>query len=437
MGEDLSRLHAGSTRRPVDASGAFSATPDAFTPPAGNPRFPLFDSLRAIAALCILLLHTASFSGVEIESWYLGLLVHLDIGVTIFFLISGFLLYRPMVAARVLGAPATPWPAYAWRRFLRIAPAYWVALTILALLPGIYGVFTDNWWVYYGLLQNYPIYSLSADCSSDVLRCGITPVWSLGIEVGFYVALPFFAWGLGGVAARVRPSRWFTSELAVLAIVSLASLPLVTRFDTELERLLWYSPLGHGLWFALGMAIASASVRAQQTGVAPRGIDWLSKRPGLAWGAAIGAYAITSIWIFDPVPGNAVDGTQYAVQYVTFGLIAALLLLPAAFGDGRSGLPRRILASPVLAWLGLISYGIFLYHWPIAYALSREGVTEWWPHSPILVLTLVTLVLTVASATASYYLVERPILRLKRLGDSRAVRSGRGTGKQDLLKGTR
>lgn len=408
----------------MTAAARYSTTPDAFTPPAGNPRFPLFDSLRAIAALCILVLHTAGFSGVQIDAWYLGLLVHLDIGVTFFFLISGFLLYRPMVAARVLGTPAARWPTYAWRRFLRIAPAYWVALTVLAVVPGIYGVFTDNWWVYYGLLQNYPVYSLSGDCTTDVLRCGISPVWSLGIEVFFYATLPFFAWGLARLSARGRPSSWFAGELAALGFVSLATLPLVTRYDTELERLFWYSPLGHALWFALGMALASASVRAQQTGVVPRGLDYLSRRPGIAWGAAIGAYAITAIAIFEPVPGNAVPGSDYAFQYVTFGLIAALLLVPAVFGDGRSGLPRRILASPVLAWLGLISYGIFLYHWPISYALSRAGVTEWWPHSPILVLTSVTLVLTIGCAAASYYLVERPFLRLKRLGDPGESRSG-------------
>jgi len=408
-----------SAERPADHA---APPPDAFTPPPGHPRFPLFDALRAIAALCVLLLHTASFSGIEVDSWYLGLLANLDIGVTMFFLISGFLLYRPMVAARVLGAPASSWPAYAWRRFLRIAPAYWVALTALALFPGIYGVFTDNWWVYYGLLQNYPIYSLSADCSADVLRCGINPVWSLGIEVGFYATLPLFAWGMGRIAARARPSRWFTTELIVLGLVGLASLPIATRFGTELERLLWYLPLGHGLWFGLGMALAAASVMAQQTGALPRGIGWLAGRPGIAWGAAIGIYVLAGLAILDPFPGNS--GSRYGVEYVVFGLIAALLLLPAVFGDGRTGVPKRVLASPVLAWLGLVSYGIFLYHWPIAFALSRVGVTEWWPHAPFLVLTVVTLALTLACAAVSYYLVERPILRFKHLRRGETPRRG-------------
>src|SRR5919198_5319841 len=77
----------------------------AVAPPPGNPRFPLIDALRAIAALSIFVLHAdVTFSGGS-HAWYRSYFSRLDIGVTVFFLISGFLLYRPFVAARRHRAP--------------------------------------------------------------------------------------------------------------------------------------------------------------------------------------------------------------------------------------------------------------------------------------------------------------------------------------------
>ena len=128
-------------------------------------RFPLVDSLRAIAALCVLLTHTAVAAGISgnphsVLSPYAQ---RLDVGVAIFFLISGLLLYRPFVAGAV-SRPCRRRPSgpYAWRRFLRIAPAYWLALTVTALWVGTsayeLGVFSSSGFpTYYLLAQTYRI----------------------------------------------------------------------------------------------------------------------------------------------------------------------------------------------------------------------------------------------------------------------------------------
>ena len=89
-------------------------------------------------------------------------------------------------------------------------------------------------------------------------------------------------------------------------------------------------------------------------------------------------------------------------------LIALLLLLPAVFDDRAGGAPRRFLAHPVVAWLGLISYGIFLWHYVVALQLGAGGAElgfGW--------VLLGTLAITIPIAAVSYYLVERPLLRLK------------------------
>src|SRR3954447_17958902 len=129
--------------------------PPVVAPPPGHPRFPLLDSLRAIAVLCVVLTHTGALSGLNEESSLGDFTARLTIGVTIFFLISGFLLYRPFVNARMNGAPQTPLAVYAKRRFLRIFPAYWLALTALAIAPRLPQVFSGRWWVYYRVVHGH------------------------------------------------------------------------------------------------------------------------------------------------------------------------------------------------------------------------------------------------------------------------------------------
>ena len=81
------------------------SVPDAVAPPPRHPRFPLVDGMRAIAVLGVLVVHSA-VAGDAVSSSIGGrLLAHLNVGVTIFFLISGFLLYRPFIAHRLGGAP--------------------------------------------------------------------------------------------------------------------------------------------------------------------------------------------------------------------------------------------------------------------------------------------------------------------------------------------
>ena len=169
---------------------------DAVTPPPGNPRFPLLDPLRAIAALFVVVTHTAQLGGFNKEHVLGAWTVRLDSGVAIFFVLSAFLLYRPFVRARLDGRPPVKVWRYARRRALRILPAYWVAVLTLGLLDSAHtpGVFGDQWWVYWGLLQSW---------SKDTIISGVGVAWSLSVEAAFYVLLPLYA----GLMARLLRTR--------------------------------------------------------------------------------------------------------------------------------------------------------------------------------------------------------------------------------------
>jgi len=395
-------------------------------PPPGNPRFPLFDSMRGIAAIAILLVHVGILSG-GFAPWYKQLFAHLDIGVPIFFVISGFLLYRPFLAARQLDAPPVDNRDYARNRFFRIFPAYWVVLTLAAIVPGMYGAFTDNWWVYYSLLDNYPVYAREGACLTDRFTCGIPPAWTLSLEVGFYILLPFLAIGLSGLTRLFGRHRWVAVNLGALAAISLVSVYIQSHVpDTNLEQWLFYSPLGRAWWFALGMGLATISVWSQKTGRTPTGLNWLIKRPWFAWVLAVGLYVAMTYLILEPGPSLnflTTSRIEYLTQYLVFGLIGALALLPAVFDRTRVSLPRVVLRNPALVWLGLISYGIFLWHYPAMIWLYRQDVISIWPQMAYPVLAITTLGLTVVLAGITYYLVERPLMLWSRRRGRRTPKS--------------
>ncbi|MEK6326368.1 MAG: acyltransferase [Actinomycetota bacterium] len=374
--------------------------PDAVAPPPHHPRFPLLDGMRSIAVLSVVLVHTTVGAH---DTPILGpLLAHTNIGVAIFFLISGFLLYRPFIAHRGGGPAAPSVDQYAKRRVLRIYPAYWLVLTVLVIAPGLTGIGDGEWWALYGLVQTLPG---ASDCNPFLTQCGVSQTWSLVTEVTFYAALPLYVLATAFLARRRSVRNWMRLELLLLAILSIVSVLLhFVVLDGTARSWVAPSVVGYVFWFALGMGLAIASVGLERRERQPALIRLVASRPLIPWSLAFTVYVLLSAWL--PSTPVIFDKDRVIVIHVAFGLIAALLLLPAVFGDRSGGLPRRFLAHPVVAWLGLISYGIFLWHYAIALRLRGADL------DPSLVL-IATLAITIPCATASYYLVERPLLRLK------------------------
>jgi peptidoglycan/LPS O-acetylase OafA/YrhL len=372
-------------------AGVAEAAPN-LTPPPGNPRFPLFDSLRAIAALSVFLGHTVT--GTLLFAQHPHLFVvgaeAADQGVAIFFLISGFLLYRPFLVAR-RGGRKMRLTDFAWRRTLRIVPAYWVALSLFVVTGFVSGVTAHNWWIFYGFGQTY---------SSTTISSGIGAGWTLCVEVTFYVFLPFFA----AAAARLSHGRLSVrGDVVLLIVLSIASLAFRAKYNSPADFATVASLPGTFVWFALGMGLAIASVSVEGRPDRWRLTRAVAERPVPFWVAA----ALGSVLLYELVHRNPTDAEKL-IGHALYGLIALCILLPGVFGDSAGGAPRRVLRLRTLAWVGLISYSFYLYH-----TIVIDQVVKHVSHQYVLVL-VISAALTGAVAAASYYVVERPMMRLRR-----------------------
>ena len=387
------------------------AAPPVFQPPPGNERFPLFDGVRGLAALGIVLVHVAMAVKSNVGTFYGDYVIRLEVVLTFFFVTSGFVLYRPYVAGRLGVGRAPRLSSYARNRFLRIVPAYWLAMTALALTTGLGGFWTDHTWSYYLFVQ---------EVDRGWAFGGILPTWSLTVEVSFYILLPLIAW------LMVRGSRGRTrAQILRNEALLIGTLLLVGfAYRTWLEASHGYDP-GSNLWaflpaqidsIAIGMGLAVLSAAYARSERKPGVLRLVERRPGLCWLFAIAVFIFAAKGNgFSGDFGRPVSTGQWVLQHELYGLIAIGFVVPAVFfGDGRSGLPRRVLGSRAAMWFGTISYGVFLYHDNVAYALKDSSFARIWDFAPMLGLAIATLLVSTACAAASYYLVERPLLRFKR-----------------------
>ena len=112
------------------------------------------------------------------------------------------------------------------------------------------------------------------------------------------------------------------------------------------------------------MALAVLSVIAERDGRTPRAVAWVERRPWAAWLGALAAFTVAAVGI-GLSPENRLDAPMTAAQTLArhglYAAVAAGVLLPAVFGPPGHGAIRRLLAHPVLIYLGTISYGIFLW----------------------------------------------------------------------------
>lgn len=365
------------------------------------------DPLRALAALGVLLLHVAAYAGDVITRpsanpaadamERFGLLGHLMVGagngLQVFFVLSGFLLSRPFVAAWWLGRPRPSVRRYARHRLLRIVPAFYALVLLVALVFGSAGSSL-------GQRLEVPVFAQGLDSRNPF----IAPMghgWSLGAEMLFYVVL-------GGAAlllllrrrerpvGPVRGGRALVLALGALVLVFVA-LTALRQTATDGRPLAFFHPWNALASFVPGVGLAvleqalrgrawSAVTRRVAVVLAVGGAALAISTPSLPWSSGLSAYLV-------PVSGATL---------VLAGLILA----------EQCGPPWRLLDNRLLHWVGARSYGIYLAHYPICiYFIFHMDQERWW--RALAIMLPVTLVGSVVVADLMHRFVERPALAFR------------------------
>ena len=344
------------------------------------PYSPALDGLRALAVLAVMLYH----GGVAVAGG--GFL-----GVDVFFVLSGFLI-TTLLLLEFEANGRLDLPAFWGRRARRLLPAlFLVLITVL-----VYGAFlrgeaasavradvlatlfyVSNWWF---IASGNSYFAQFQDPSP------LTHTWSLAIEEQWYLLLPIV---LVLLLPRVKSRRWWVIIFVALALLSAGLMSFLHMPGSDPSRE-YYGTDTRLLGLLLGAALASL--------LTPGAIEKV-RRPA-AWLAPIGLAALvlllgltddTSDWLY--------NGGFLLVALVSAVVLASVVARPQGF-------VARVLAWRPIVWIGTVSYGLYLWHWPVYVILSpgRTGISG----TALLVLRFAV---TFAVAALSYYLVERPVRR--------------------------
>ncbi len=369
------------------------------------------DGLRALAALSVFAVHYNQMVGLEFT---LGpfdlatLMANGDHGVSLFFSLSAFLLGLPFWRAIISGNPNPKIKTYVYRRLSRILPAYYFLLTILIVwgqlwkIPGAkIDIFSHYLFIFN--FTDFTIYSISPQ------------FWTLAVELQFYFLLPLFFLG-------IKRLQFNTHTLIAISLLILTSCCLQYAVLNGFNKVIpwpfqpwlnWIRPYGAVLNFSLlatlphflfGLCAGFFYIRMTLDNNKSHLFIIHSKK--IFW--------IGLILILTLLSTGWEDTISWSYNPYSFPLIPILiiiLILAVAFSPSK----KNRLESPIPKKTGMISYGIYLYHYPclmfLEYLMRQKAldVTHHW-----FLFGITSFLVTLFMATGSYYIIEKPVLRLVR-----------------------
>lgn len=343
------------------------------------------DGIRAIAVIMVLAYH------LKLALFKSGFL-----GVTVFFVLSGYLITGILIS-EVEEEGTIDLKNFWLRRIRRLVPAVMSMAVVIIFVSTVVNrvIFTkgckdflasvlgfNNWWQIFNKVS----YFEAAGVPSPFTHC-----WSLAIETQFYLIYPLILLGIYKLAksrgeGRAKRGLLFAGVTLLLALISV--ILMIVLFDPQQDASrVYYGTDTRAFSLLFGALLA---------------ILWdyrmVPRRLSASVNMVLGSVSFAVLLVMTIAINGSSNFWYRGGQFV--GTILTVLVIYAV--SGRKTLLSRLLSNPVLKWIGDRSYSIYLWHYPIILLISKGIKASWW-------ITLIELVLSVVLAELSYRFIETPI----------------------------
>jgi len=343
-------------------------------------RNPILDGLRGWAALAVLWIHFPQLGDSGLAALFKKIPDWLDcgyLGVDVFFALSGYLITRIILEEKRAGRGSVH--HFYFKRVLRIFPIYYLTVAVVTWLTS----WEDTRWCWF-YLDNF----------TSLQRATPFPLshtWSLDVEEHFYLFWPLIVYLLDIKTSR-RIIMWVIPSIAIATALSSEVLRHVTHYTYAHVVIYQLTPC-RLLTLSLGAMLAYKEMEG-----------WSIKRRWLCLGL-LGIYVAI-------ITAKNMDLFRPTLKMLAFAGVSITAVSYAVFHALKSRLAFWFLGNKTIGFIGTISYGLYLYHYPVLYFLQwtnpqRHGV-------PVPLATgLLVLALIFLIPIVSWFLIESPLLRLK------------------------
>lgn len=343
------------------------------------------DGIRAIAVIMVLAYH------LKLALFKSGFL-----GVTVFFVLSGYLITGILIS-EVEEEGTIDLKNFWLRRIRRLVPAVMSMAVVIIFVSAVVNriIFTkgckdflasvlgfNNWWQIFNKVS----YFEAAGVPSPFTHC-----WSLAIETQFYLIYPLILLGIYKLAksrgeGRVKRGLLFAGVTLLLALISV--ILMIVLFDPQKDASrVYYGTDTRAFSLLFGALLA---------------IMWeyrmVPRRLSASVNMVLGSVSFAALLVMTIAINGSSNFWYRGGQFV--GTILTVLMVYAV--SGRKTWLSRFLSNPVLKWIGDRSYSLYLWHYPIILLISKGIKASWW-------ITLIEIVLSVVLAELSYRFIETPI----------------------------
>ncbi|WP_246039211.1 acyltransferase family protein [Dictyobacter alpinus] len=428
----------------------------------------VLDGVRAVACLAIIIFHMnllARFSGIwnpplqGIGAFFSAVALFGESGVILFFVLSGFLLFLPFVRSMLSDSPWPSVPRFYIRRVFRIVPGYYVALFLMLifLAPEYFkSDHSPDLWLFLTFRMDFPLTFQRVN----------GPFWTLALEFQYYILLPLLAWGMA-LLVRRGAAHWRLIKM-ILCLILIVVWGVWTRFwgasmrdggdgflsgivpstVIDIFRPYVYGATGKYLEvFAIGMLIAAIYSYGKQIALHTQFVRYMRQGSPVIFMGGLGLLGFITLWHFYQLfPGqtlNFLDPYQafltnysYMFQPLVYAISYGLCIL--ALRHGTSWLKRPFEWNP-LRWVGLISYSLYMWHYPIillflSMFLPKFQLQHWSQPAQYLVYWLWILLTAFPLSIALYKLIEVPGIQMGEKLCQRLEQRRKHRGRQIQLK---